>query len=228
MSTIDKLLKVHQDLFLQSISHPLTNELCEGTLADYKLFTYLNQDLKFFQIGLNLFGKTLAYCDDPKSAIILGKQIGFVSTDENDYFIKTLKELEQNEDLIKVVINLKEENLTLVKVQQYIKYLQYLTFESNSYVEIITFMYTMEKVYLGWAEYNIARKAIPSDLPYKYQEWINLHYGLDFTKWVQFLHNEVERVVKTKEDFNICEKSFVKCLELEIDFFQACYEYQEN
>ena len=34
------------------------------------------------------------------------------------------------------------------------------------------------------------------------------------------LQNEVERVVKTKEDFIICEKSFVKSLELEIDFFK--------
>ena len=29
-------------------------------------------------------------------------------------------------------------------------------------------------------------KTIPSNLPYKYQEWINLHYGPDFSKWVQF------------------------------------------
>lgn len=226
-TTIDKLLELHQDLFLQSISHPLTNELCEGLLADFKLFTYLNQDLKFFQIGLNLFGKTLAYCDDSKSAIILGKQIGFISTDENDYFTRALKELEQND--LTNVLNLKNnKTLILPKVQQYIDYLQYLTFESNSYVEIITFMYTMEKVYLGWAEYNVAQKTIPSNLPYKYQEWINLHYGPDFSKWVQFLQNEVERVVKTKEDFIICEKSFVKSLELEIDFFQACYDYHEN
>ena len=41
------------------------------------------------------------------------------------------------------------------------------------------------------------------------------------------LQNEVERVVKTKEDFIICEKSFVKSLELKL-FFQACYDYHEN
>ena len=70
-------------------------------------------------------------------------------------------------------------------------------------------------------------KTIPSNLPYKYQEWINLHYGPDFSKWVQFLQNEVERVVKTKEDFIICEKSFVKSLELKL-IFQACYDYHEN
>ena len=87
----------------------------------------------------------------------MGKQIGFISTDENDYFTRTLKELEQND--LTNVLNLKNnKTLILPKVQQYIDYLQYLTFESNSYVEIITFMYTMEKVYLGWAEYNVAQK----------------------------------------------------------------------
>ena len=107
--------------------------------------------------------------------------------------------------------------MILPKVQQYIDYLQYLTFESNSYVEIITFMYTMEK-YILVGRSIMLLKTIPSNLPYKYQEWINLHYGPDFSKWVQFLQNEVERVVKTKEDFIICEKSFVKSLELKLIF----------
>ena len=48
-TTIDKLLELHQDLFCNQF-HLLTNELCEGLLADFKLFTYLNQDLKFFKL----------------------------------------------------------------------------------------------------------------------------------------------------------------------------------
>ena len=134
----------------------------------------------------------------------MGKQIGFISTDENDYFTRTLKELEQND--LTNVLNLKNnKTLILPKVQQYIDYLQYLTFESNSYVEIITFMYTMEKVYLGWAEYNVAQKQfhliylinIKSGLIYimvliflngfnfykmKWKEWLKLKKILLFVK----------------------------------------------
>ena len=76
MSVIERLLKEHNDIYQKSISHPLTNELCQGTVEDYRLYTYLHQDLKFFQVGFNLFGKTLAYCDYQNAAIRLGKQIG--------------------------------------------------------------------------------------------------------------------------------------------------------
>ncbi|EMG49295.1 PET18 Protein PET18 [Candida maltosa Xu316] len=225
MSVIEELLAKHHNLYNKSVSHPLTNELCQGTIPDYKLFTYLHQDLKFFQIGLNLFGKTLAYCDDPEAAIRLGKQVGFISNDENDYFTNSLKELEDNGDLTKVE-KLRKDNLVLPEVHRYIEFLKYLTFQSTSYVEIITFMYVMEKCYLGWAEYNVA-KGIPKDLAYKHQEWINLHYGDDFEGWVKFLQSEVERVVKTDEDFNICETAFVKSFQLEINFFESCYSYSE-
>ena len=43
--------------------HPLTNELCHGTLPDYKLYTYLVQDLKFFRTARD-FQAALTHCDD--------------------------------------------------------------------------------------------------------------------------------------------------------------------
>ncbi|KAK6198606.1 transcription regulator [Scheffersomyces amazonensis] len=228
MSTniVDTLIAKYEEKFTESISHPLTNELCQGTLPDYKLFTYLVQDLKFFNIGLNLFGKVLALCDDPQPSIVLGKQIGFVSNDENDYFYKCLSELkEESLDDIKTKVSpmLEEPALTLPAVQKYLDFLNYLIFDCQSYVELITTMYVLEKVYLGWVEYNEHR--IPSDLPYKHSEWIKLHGGPDFTKWVQFLKDEVIRVTKTDEDRKISEQAFVAALQHEIEFFNACYEY---
>ncbi|KAK6461210.1 transcription regulator [Scheffersomyces coipomensis] len=225
---IDSLIEKHQDQFHQSISHPLTNELCQGILPDYKLFTYLIQDLKFFQIGLNLFGKVLALCDDPKPSIVLGKQIGFVSNDENDYFFTCIEQLKtDNLAQLKQYSGkmLLDPAPTLPAVQKYLDFLNYLIFESKSYIELITFMYVMEKVYLGWAEYN--EHLIPANLPYKYQEWVRLHSGADFTKWVAFLKSEVVRVVKTDEDKYECEKAFITALTHEIEFFKATYEYKE-
>lgn len=225
MSVIERLLKEHNDIFQESISHPLTNELCQGTLADYKLYTYLHQDLKYFQLGLNLFGKTLAYCDYPAAAIRLGKQIGFISSQENDYFTTTLKELTENSDLSKVK-KLKEENLTLSSVTKYLDLLNYLTYESTSYIELITLLYVMEKTYLGWAQYNTER-GIKKDLAYKHQEWINLHLDYAFEEWVNFLGSEVERVVKLEDDYKVCEAMFVKTVKLETEFFESCYSYSE-
>ncbi|RCK66090.1 Protein PET18 [Candida viswanathii] len=225
MSVIERLLKENNDIFQESITHPLTTELCQGTLADYKLFTYLHQDLKYFQISLNLFGKTLAYCDFPKAAIRLGKQIGFISSLENDYFTITLKELTDSSDLSKVK-KLKDDDLTLPAVTKYLELLHYLTYESTSYIELITLLYVMEKTYLGWAQYN-TEKGIKEGLAYKHQEWINLHLGYDFEAWVDFLASEVERVVKTEDEFKVCEAMFVKTVKLETEFFEACYTYRE-
>lgn len=230
-SFVDQLLAMHHSVYTESITHPLTNELCQGTLPDYKLFTYLTQDLKFFQVGLNLFGKTLALCDDAKAAITLGKQIGFVSNDENDYFFKCLDQL-KTENLVELKLKvprmLQEDSITLPQVQSYIDLLNYLVFECNSYVEVITFMYVMEEVYLGWANYHLEKGTIPKDLAYKYHEWIILHSGEAFTGWVQFLKNEVNRVVTTEDAKKKSEQIFLQTLTLEIDFFGACYDYSED
>ncbi|KAK6877806.1 Protein PET18 [Candida tropicalis] len=225
MSVIERLLKEHNDIYQKSISHPLTNELCQGTLEDYRLYTYLHQDLKFFQVGLNLFGKTLAYCDYPNAAIRLGKQIGFVSSLENDYFTITLKELTEKSDLSKVR-KLKEQDLILPEVAKYIQFLNYLTYKTTSYIELITGLYVMEKTYLGWAQYNTER-GIKKDLAYKHQEWINLHLDYAFEEWVNFLGSEVERVVKLEDDYKVCEAMFVKTVKLETEFFESCYSYSE-
>ncbi|EGW33796.1 uncharacterized protein SPAPADRAFT_54081 [Spathaspora passalidarum NRRL Y-27907] len=228
MSIVEKLLRKYADLYTESTTHPLTNELCNGTLSDHRLFTYLTQDLKFFQIGLNLFGNTLAYCDDPQAAIVLGKQIGFLSNDENDYFFKSLSQIkEENLQLLqeKVGDMLGDNPVTLPEVEKYLDLLKYMTYQSKSYVELITFTYVMEKVYLGWADYNIDNGLVKQGLEFKHQEWIDLHSGEAFTKWVEFLKQEVDRVVKTEQDEKVCEEMFVKALKQEISFFDGCYNY---
>lgn len=223
MSAVDQILQKYQAAYQKSVSHPLTNELCAGTLSDRRLFTYLVQDLKFFQVGMNLFGKALAYCDDAKSAIVLAKQIGFVANDENDYFTISLKELRESGNLEDTEM-LADSPATLPAVQKYIDLMKYLAFESTSYVELITFVYVMEQVYLGWADYNIER-GIAENLTYKHQEWINLHSGEAFEKWTQFLKDEVNRSVKTEEDLKLCDGIFIEAIEREIEFFDACFDY---
>ncbi|CAH2350169.1 protein Pet18p [[Candida] railenensis] len=227
MSFVSSLASKYEGLIRESVSHPLTDELCKGELPDYKLFVYLNQDLKFFQRGMNVFGKTLAYCDDAKSSITLGKQIGFVSNDENEYFEKCLREIELHAK--EKVPKMASSNVVLPKVQEYLDLLDFLTYKSESYLELVTFMYVMEFVYLGWAEYNICLGNVKGDLEYKYNEWIVLHSGPDFSNWVEFLKNEVERVTAnaTEEELKLCERTFVRALKLEIDFFEECYKYSE-
>lgn len=214
MKITASLLEKHLALFHQSISHPLTAELCLGTLSDRTLWVYLDQDLKFFQLGLNVMGKALALCDDAGSAIRLGKQIGFVLHDENDYFHRVLGELE-------AAGTKGPSQLMLPKVKEYLEYLRYLTFDCESYLELVTFLWVMEKVYVEWPLYNKA--ATSRTLAYKHQMWIDLHAGADFEGWVAFLEAEVDRVAPSNP--SECEQAFTKAVELETAFFDECYNY---
>ncbi|CCE72445.1 Piso0_000013 [Millerozyma farinosa CBS 7064] len=225
---LDILFDKHKERYQKSITHPLTEEICQGVLPDVKLFTYLVQDLKYFRLGLNAFGKTLTLCDNEKSAIILGKQIGFICNDENDYFEITLKDIKSKskEELESKCAFMLNQEPTLPEVQAYLDYLNYIVHDCTSYVEVATFMYMMEKIYLDWAEPH-SSKSHCDKLPFKYSEWIRLHSGKKFSNWVCFLRNEVERSVISDEDRAVCEKTFLKTLELEIDFFEACYVYKE-
>lgn len=230
MPFVDSLLEQFLEKFHRLITCALTNELCKGSLPDYKLFTYLVQDLKFFQLGLNLFGNALARCDRPESAIVLGKQIGFVSNSENTYFFKCLDQLkaESREEIEAHAKSMLNDNPpTLPAVQKYLDVLAYLTFELTLYPEIITFMYVMEKVYQGWAEYHLQRTPETKLLSYKHSEWVVLHSGPEFGVWCDFLAAEVNRVGVDVESKRKCTEFFEKTLDLEIEFFDACYEYHE-
>lgn len=230
MTYLQQLIDKNKEEYNRATRHPLTNELCQGTLSDSRLYVYLTQDLKFFNYSLNLLGKTLALCDDPNSSVRLAKQIGFLAEDENMYFADTLNELESQD--LSSVSKMRNESIILPQVTQYIEYLKYLINDSSSYSELITFCFVMEKVYLEWVQYNQENNNIAKNLPKKFQTWIDLHSGDHFIKWVQFLNNEVERCLKLEagEDENstkIYESTFVKSLKLESDFFEACYSYKE-
>lgn len=228
MSFVTFLLQKYASSLDQATRHSLTNELCEGTLPDHKLFTYLIQDLKYFELGLNMMGNALARCSKPESAVVLAKQIGFVAHDENSYFHACLEQLrdESHEELqARVPHMLLEDPPAIPEVQQYLEVLRYLAHHSQSYAEIITSMYVMEKVYLGWAEQHLLQKDNKiSALAYKHKEWVDLHSGPEFALWVDFLAEEVNRVA-TDEQRDTIERFFKKIVDLEVLFFDGCYYY---
>lgn len=232
MSFVSRLKEKFHDKLEKSSSHALTNELCDGTLPDYKLYTYLVQDLKYFQDGLNTFGNALTHCDKPESAIVLAKQIGFLANDENTYFHRTLAQLrEESQSELKrhVPAMLETPPPSLPEVQQYLQFLSYLAHEAKGYDEIITAIYVMELVYLYWAERHLkGNRATIEGLQYKHQEWVNLHSGPAFSAWVDFLAGEVDRAAASSKLQQKIEELFEKTLNLEIAFFDACYQYGDN
>jgi thiaminase len=231
MGKVDELLLKHAEKFYSSITHPLTNELCDGSLPDYKLYTFLVQDLKFFQTWLNVMGKAISLCKNSESTIILAKQIGYVAGRENDYFDITMEQLKQTSydqlhDNIPSMLTSCPNRLP--EVQAYIDTMEKLVAESISYCEIVTFLFVMEKVYLGWADYNLQQDRKTENLEYKHKEWISLHSGKEFEGWVQFLADEVERSASevSEDEWEKCEHIFEKTIDQEIDFFQSCFSFK--
>lgn len=231
MSFSVQLLEKYSELYHKSISRPLTNELCKGTLPDYKLHTYLIQDLKFFQYSLSLLGNALTHCDHNPSSIVLGKQIGFLAHSENTYFFKCLEQLatESAAEVEKYTATMRQKPAPILPaVQKYLDLLSYLTHESKSYTEIITFIFGMEIVYQGWANYHLNHTPEVKSLAYKHREWIDLHSGPDFDAWCDFLGKEVSRTATNEENKKKSKLIFEKTLDLEIDFFDATYDYRDN
>lgn len=260
-----QLLDKYSSLYQKSISHPLTTELCTGTLPDEVLLTYLVQDLKYFKVGMNFFGRALSLCDHFPSMVVLGKQIGFIAEDEHGYFERVIGELTSAaEGGASGPINTKygtsgaigttdgssgttdgSREAELPQVTEYINYMEYLLKEGD-YGELITGLYVMEQVYLGWAQRN--EEIIPEGLEYKYKEWVELHRGEAFERWTEFLRREIDRVCPeersdeghgsghgasssasssatgpSSSQRDRCAAVFKKMLELEIGFFDGCY-----
>lgn len=91
VSTTDALLSKYDKEFKKATEHPLTKELCQGTLKDATLYAYLAQDLQFFEQGLRLLCKLTALAPTAESLITLAKKIGFFANSENNYFQDALE-----------------------------------------------------------------------------------------------------------------------------------------
>lgn len=222
MSTTKELQHTYSKIVEKATKHPFTVELCDGSLADEKLYVYLLQDYSYFKITLKLLAKALEICDHFPSCLDLGKQIGEFCGAENNYFDTCIKELEADHSVKSKVKRMHENTFPLPAVQKYNDYVQNLVSDAELYAQVITSIFSMEFVYLKWA----SDTPIVPGLTYKHQEWINLHTGEDFETWVKFLEREVNRVYTGNE--GVIETTFVDVLNLEIEFFNDCYSYTDQ
>lgn len=213
VSTTEALVNKYQELFKKTTEHPLTRELCQGTLPDRTLYIYLAQDLLFFQSGMKGMCNTASMAPDTNSLITLAKQIGFFANDENTYFHDCLELLEPS-------VSQQEREFYLNDYLPQVKVYMDLLEEKRArrdlyrYPQLITSTWIAELIYWKWA-HDLPRK---QDLHWKHQRWIDLHDGERFETWLEFLRQETDKLrIEDVEDM------FVKVLQLEYDFFQSCY-----
>ncbi|VEU23971.1 DEKNAAC105107 [Brettanomyces naardenensis] len=216
----DDLINSYDDKFSSTISHPLVQQLCAGTLPDKTLFIYLTQDLKYFALYLKIILKTAYLCKDEATTIRFGKQIGFITNDENDYFEKTVNFLLKRDPSLK---KYQDKSFIPHQVKEYINFLEELAarLEDYSYNQLVTYLWTTEIVYLRWAQLFLATPdAIPKDLHWRFREWIDLHSIESFEEYVIFLQRQVDGI----SDRNEVEEIFRKTVNLEYGFFEGSTE----
>ncbi|WP_226358045.1 TenA family protein [Pseudonocardia sp. ICBG601] len=79
-----------------AVGHRFVEELWSGALDRGVLRHYLEQDLQFVDSFLALLGAAVATADRPGPRVRLARQLGLVAGPENDYFERSLGELDGN------------------------------------------------------------------------------------------------------------------------------------
>lgn len=199
-----------EPLWSEAVDHKFIQELTAGTVSDAVMARYLIQDHRFINNFLVLLGAALSYADTFEARITLGKFIGMISSDENDYFLRSFQALGVTErERIEQPDSEPTKGINAIMLE---------AARSGSYAAMIAVLSVAEGVYLDWGQK--APQPYPDN--FIYTEWITLHNNSYFAGFVAFLRKELDRVgVKHKE---ICADFFKRMVELEVAFFSAAYD----
>lgn len=205
----EKLKKESEPDWSAATRHRFVNELCAGTVADAVMGRYLIQDHRFIDNFLGLLGAAVNYADRFESRIVLGRFIGMISSDENDYFLRSFEALGISEEA-----RLSPPDSAPTRG---LKDIMREAARSGSYAAAIAVLSVAESVYLEWGQ----RAPQPYPENFIYTEWITLHNNAYFTGFVDFLQRELDRVGPASAE--ICRDFFTRTVALEKAFFDDAY-----
>lgn len=192
-----------------TVTHRFVRELCAGTVADSVMSRYLIQDHRFIDHFLGLLGAAMSYADRFESRIALGRFIGMISSDENDYFLRSFEALGVPD---KERLEQPDSEPT-----RGLKYIMQDAAQSGSYAAALSVLAVAESVYLDWGQR--ARQPYPDR--FVYTEWITLHNNDYFAGFVNFLQKELDRIGPANAA--ICRDYFTRTVKLEKAFFDDAY-----
>lgn len=192
-----------------AVGHRFVAELWAGSMSRDVLRRYLEQDLQFVDSFLALLGSAVANADRPASRVRLARRLGLVAGPENDYFERSLAQLDGSTGPERAAptvgfLDLMDEA------------------RDAGYPEALAVLVVAEWLYLDWATRPGA--SVPDDAICR--EWIELHRGIEFEEWVTFLRAELDRVADALDPQRRERVAaiFVRAVDLEQAFFDAAYE----
>ena len=209
----DSLRDASEPLWTQAVKHCFVTELYAGAVPAEVMARYLVQDYRFLDAFLSLLGGAMATADTTAARLRLGRFVGMVTTDENDYFLRSFDALGVSDADRAATPDLPPTTGFQAIMRE--------AAASGSYVACLAVLNVAEWMYLDWAS------RAPQPLPdsFVHAEWITLHDNPDFRDFVGFLREELNRVgpaaAAKAQDF------FRRAVALELAFFDAAYSAEE-
>ncbi|MCL2123859.1 MAG: TenA family protein [Desulfovibrionaceae bacterium] len=205
----EKLRQASEPYWTEAVTHRYVKELTTGIIADSVMTRYLIQDHRFIDNFLILLGAALSTADTFESRAVLGRFIGMISSEENDYFLRSFKALGVTEEA-----RFGQPDGAPTKA---LNQIMREAAQSGSYAAVISVLAVAEGMYLDWG--LSAQKPYPDN--FVHAEWITLHNNSYFKSFVEFLRSELDRV--GPENADLCRDYFIRTVQVEKEFFDYAY-----
>ncbi|GAA0037392.1 MULTISPECIES: TenA family protein [Brevibacterium] len=218
---VEALRRSADEDWAAAVGHRFVEELFAGTVPDEVMATYLIQDYQFFEDFLAMLGACVAHADRIEAKLRFARQLGFLEADEDSYFVRAFAEVRVSpEDYADPVLLAPTAGFRDVMKG---------AVASASYPDLLVVLVIAEWLYLDWGE-------LERDMPTRdvHVGWIELHRGEDFAAWVQFLVDELERVVPRGDDAEAVATRdrltalWGRAVGLERAFFDEAYRSQHS
>jgi thiaminase/transcriptional activator TenA len=196
-----------------AVGHRFVEEIWRGAVPPAALTTYLVQDNQFLDAFVALLGATVASADRAEPRMVHARQLGVLAGPENDFFARAL-------DALDVPVEERCAPQLLPPTAGFLD-LMHAARRSADYPRCLAVLLVAEWLYLDWAT---RPDASPPVEPVQ-REWIELHRGPAFERWVAFLRSEFDRVTVglAGTDRERVTADFSRAVELELAFFDAAY-----
>ncbi|WP_166969905.1 TenA family protein [Brevibacterium atlanticum] len=198
----------------EAVDHRFVRELFAGTIDDAVMRDYLVQDYQFFESFLSMLGACVAHADELDAKLRFAKQLGMLVAEEDTYFVDSFAELGvRPADYL---------DPALAAPTAGFRDLMDGAVTSAEYPQLLIVLVVAEWLYLDWAE---SQDAVPSRQVHR--GWIDLHRGDAFREWVQFLVDELERVLPAgaaeSSETDRLTRIWQRAVDLECAFFDNVY-----
>ena len=198
----------------EAVGHRFTQELANDSLPDSVYRRYLIQDYAFVDVLVRVVALAIAYAPDMPPKSKLSAFLATVTSEENDYFLRSFTALEVEEA--------EWQSAELGQAGAAFREVMLGAARDGSYEELLAVLLPAEWCYLTWAQ--AAGDAAPER--FYLREWIELHNVPAFEAFVAWLREEMDRRAAglTPQRQAVLAALFRDMMELEVEFFDEAYD----